>query len=208
MKDADLKRNASGYYDEPCYKAITAPPKAGEIWSSRDGTKYWLILQNHGGVCSILLLGTEQKEGSITVMGRVPMYTTPVMVGYTFSVYVATFVKRVPDEKMTEIRQAVGEALGITGAAAVPHDHSNKLESDMTAMINARDRLAEENEMLKKKLDEVRKEAAVLNCEPERMRKMICEMQIQLERANLYKELYAQLIDKLVSVRGGAIVND
>lgn len=210
MNDKDLKRNASGYKDETCYKGITAPPKAGEIWVSKDGTKHWLILQNHGNVCSTLLLGTEQKEGSIMVMGRVPMYTTPVMVGYTFTVYVATFVKKIPDEKLEEIRQDVGKALGIV---TVTQDilHSNaqvlgrereQLEVKNAELHDTNIQLMKENETLKKRYDDLADQAASdLLCHGN----IIEAQKKEIDRLTVYKEMYMDLIDKLVSVRGGAV---
>lgn len=194
MKDADLKRNASGYYDETAYKAITAPPKAGEIWVNKDGTKCWLILKNNGPACSTLLLGKEEKENSIKVMGRVTMYTNPVMIGYTFTVYITTFVKTIPADKLAEVQKAVGEALGITATAAVPHDHINFLEEKVY-------NLTQENEKLNLEL-----KARNLACDA--LDANCSTMSAELEKALIYKELYMNLIDKLVAVRGGAVAND
>ena len=201
MKDADLKRNASGYYDETCYKAITAPPKAGEIWVSQDGRKTWLILQNHGTVCSTLLMGTEEKENSIKVMARVPMYTEPAMVGYTFTDYVSTFVKTVPAENMAEVRKAVGEALGITAMAAVPDDSVRVLKLKVDALTDRVTRLQEEKSELMQENDDLLKElkyqtsltAGSVNA----------EMSQEITKLNIYKDMYMDLIDKLVAVRGG-----
>lgn len=207
MKDADLKRNASGYYDETAYKAITAPPKAGEIWTSSDGRKCWLILQNRGDVCSTLLLGKEEKENSVKVMGKVPMYTNPVMIGYTFTIYITTFVKSIPAANLAEVQKAVGEALGITAVAAVPHDHINVLEEKVY-------NLTQENEGLRESYKEIFNGNEKLLLEL-KARNMACDaldancstMSAELEKALIYKELYMELIDKLVAVRGGA-VND
>lgn len=194
MKDADLKRNASGYYDETAYKAITAPPKAGEIWSNKDGTKCWLILQNNGIACSTLLLNKEEKENSIKVMGRVPMYTNPVMIGYTFTVYITTFVKTIPAANLAEVQKAVGEALGITATAAVPHDHINALEEKVYNLTQEKEKLN-----LELKARNLACDALDANC---------TTMSAELEKALIYKELYMNLIDKLVAVRGGAVAND
>lgn len=214
MKDADLKRNASGYYDETAYKAITAPPKAGEIWTSSDGRKCWLILQNHGTVCSTLLMGTEEKENSIKVMARVPMYTEPAMVGYTFTDFVSTFVKTVPAENMAEVRKAVGEALGITAAPENPIADVNLLKSDIKALSDIVASLREENDELKHENADLRSDmkifeekASALKVEWERDRKDMVLMNQEYIKLQFYKDMYMDLIDKLVAVRGG-IVND
>ena len=214
MKDAELKRNASGYYDETCYKAITAPPKAGEIWTSQDGRKTWLILQNHGTVCSTLLMGTEERENSIKVMARVPMYTEPMMVGYTFTDYVSTFVETVPTENMAEVRMAVGKALDITATAVVPHDHINKLEDDVKALADrlvglqiVNDDLKHMNADLEKENEALKFDLDAKNMADKMVADSIAEMEQEIWKLKFYKEMYMDLIDKLVSVRGGA-VND
>ena len=49
MMNDDLKRNASGYYDEVPYKALTTSPKAGEIWVHNTSGAYMFVLCNVGG---------------------------------------------------------------------------------------------------------------------------------------------------------------
>lgn len=200
MKDADLKRNASGYYDETDDKAITAPPNAGEIWANKDGTKCWLILKNNGPACSTLLLGKEEKENSIKVMGRVPMYTNPVMIGYTFTVYISTFVKTIPADKLAEVQKAVGEALGITATAAVPHDHINALEAKNAELHDTVVSLQKWNKKLEATIDQATDDVVNFTDTIESLEKEIAKL-------NIYKDMYMDLIDKLVAVRGGA-VND
>lgn len=207
MKDADLKRNASGYYDETAYKAITAPPKAGEIWTNQDGRKTWLILQNHGTVCSTLLMGTEERENSIKVMSRVPMYTEPAMVGYTFTDYVSTFVKTIPAANLAEVRKAVGEALGITATAAVPHDHINALERRNAELLEERDSLLIERDKAQKKADDLSNELYAKTMKDLMADDITENMRHELTCLAVYKDMYMDLIDKLVSVRGGT-VND
>lgn len=201
MKDADLKRNASGYYDETCYKAITAPPRTGEIWTNRDGSKCWLILQGRDTVCSTLLLGKEEKENSIQVMARVPMYTDPVMIGYTFTDYLTTFVKKVKAEEFTNIQREVGKALGIIDinlVAPVPHDHINALEEKVIRLTKERDEAQKLATAMKFDLD-------AKNMADQMVHDSITDMEQEITKLNIYKDMYMDLIDKLVSVRGGAV---
>ena len=116
MKNNDIRRNGSGYYDETAFKAIqaiTKAPKPGEIWTNSTGSKTYLVLQNRKSVCSTLLLGTENKENSIVVMAKVPMYTDPIMIGYTFSSMLTQYVKTVTEDNMETVKKAVARALGI-----------------------------------------------------------------------------------------------
>ena len=168
MKNNDIRRNGSGYYDETAFKAIqaiTKAPKPGEIWTDSTGSKTYLVLQSRKSVCSTLLLGTENKENSIMVMARMPMYTDPIMIGYTFSNLLTQFVKTVPEDNMENVKKAVGRALGI-------RDES-------------------ECEDIQKRFDAV--------C------KLNKELKAHLDNAFYYKELYTNLMDKLVAARGGAM---
>lgn len=167
MKTDDIRRNASGYYDETAFKAIqaiTKAPKAGEIWMDSTGSKTYLVLQSRKSVCSTLLLGTENKENSIVVMARVPMYTDPIMIGYTFSSMLTQYVKTVTEDSMETVKKAVARALGIH---AEPECEDIQKSFDAVCKLNK-------------------------------------ELKAQLDSAMIYKELYTNMVDKLVAARGGA----
>lgn len=208
MKDADLKRNASGYYDETCYKAITAPPRTGEIWTDRSGKKHWLILKSRNAVCSVLLLNTAETENSIRVMGKVPMYTDPLMVGYAFTDYLTTFVKKVKAEEFINVQRKVGEALGVIDinlVAPVPHDHINALERRNAELLEERDRLLIERNEVQKEAASLRFDLDAKNMADKMVSDSIAEMEQEIFKLKFYKDMYMDLIDKLVSVRGGAV---
>lgn len=168
MKSNDIRRNASGYYDETAFKAIqaiTKAPKAGEIWMDSTGSKTYLVLQSRKSVCSTLLLGTENKENSIMVMARVPMYTDPIMIGYTFSSMLTQYVKTVTEDSMENVKKAVARALGIH---AEPECDDIQKRFDAVCKINK-------------------------------------DLKARLDSAFFYKDLYTNLMDKLVAARGGAM---
>lgn len=198
MKDSDLKRNASGYVDEPCYKARTAPPKAGEIWRHDTTGAYMLVVANKNGVCSTLRLIEYEREDSITVNCKTPMYTAPIMLGYCFENLLTQYVKNVSAGEFAEVQREVGKVLGIP--AADTHDLEEQVKS-----------LTDENDGLKKSYTDVFAENGRLRIELE-ARNMACDaldancttMCAELEKANVYKEMYLTLLDKLVSARGAA----
>lgn len=168
MKSNDIRRNASGYYDETAFKAIqaiTKAPKACEIWMDSTGSKTYLVLQSRKSVCSTLLLGTENKENSIMVMARVPMYTDPIMIGYTFSSMLTQYVKTVTEDSMENVKKAVARALGIH---AEPECDDIQKRFDAVCKINK-------------------------------------DLKARLDSAFFYKDLYTNLMDKLVAARGGAM---
>ena len=188
MKDADLKRNASGYYDEPCYKAVTAPPRPGEIWTKAGTDEIFLCLASNEKASSCMKLNEKQMnvECIPVILKNKTMYTDPMMIGYTFNKLLNERMYSLTECQMESIRRSVGKALGI-------HDLSDR----NAELLKERDKLIEE-----------KGEIHLLKIELERERKFRADAAVQLEKANVYKEMYLELIDKLVSVRGGAVVND
>ena len=114
MKDADLKRNASGYYDETPYKAITAPPLPGEIWTHKTHSDYVLILASNEKFSVVLKLDDKPREGKIVVYVRGPMYTDPMKVSYLYHDLLGAYVRTLPDMDFAGVRQTVDRKLGLT----------------------------------------------------------------------------------------------
>lgn len=114
MKDHGVKKNASGYYDEPCYKAVTAGPRPGEIWTNRKGDLPSLILANNGALCICLKLYEERMDGEICVLARVPMYANPLKVTYARTADLTQYVKSIPEAEFKAIHRAAVRALGHT----------------------------------------------------------------------------------------------
>ena len=119
MKDADLKRNASGYYDETPYKAITAPPLPGEIWTHKAHSDYMLILGSNEKFSSVLKLDEKHREGKIPVQIRAKktcmvMYTDPMKVSYLYHDLLESYKWTMADNDLAEVRKRVAKALGLT----------------------------------------------------------------------------------------------
>lgn len=184
MKDKELKLNASGYYDEPCYKAITAAPRPGEIWTHNQSGAYMLVVANVNGVCPTLRLNEQQKDGCIPVTCRALMYTNPAFMGYVFETNLAQYVKTVKEDEFKAVRQGLADMLGITSA----EDYYNGLKIKDAAMLEeyqTREKLiAEYDELLDESFEKVSREA---------------------DKAEIYKEMYMTLLDKVISARGGSV---
>lgn len=198
MKDAELKLNASGYYDETCYKGITAPPQPGEIWSNQDGTRYWLILQTSDKVCSTLQMSHVQNGNTITVLVHEPMYTDPIMVGYTYMDKLGSFVRKLKGNEYAEVQRRVGNALGITSTAAANNDHINMmLEAKNADLQNMVADLQNRNKELQFDLD-------AKNMADKMVSDTIADMELEISCLKIYKEMYLTILDKLISAKGGA----
>ena len=233
MKDKELKYNASGDYDEPCYKTMTAPPKPGEIWTHSVAGYSMLVIANQGNVYSILRLKEKEKEGMIPVMGRAQMYTSPIMLGYCFRTGLGDFVKSVKQEEFTDVRLAVVDALGLKDAstlsivAAVPHDHINALEGEVRRLEkkcqdlhNDRCAFEEKANTLKEQRDKlmeeiggygetIKRQADELQANSKQLVMMGNELKaatLGAEKTKVYKELYESMMDRMMklAMRGGA----
>lgn len=211
MKDAELKLNASGYYDETCYKGITAPPQPGEIWSNQDGTRYWLILQTSDKVCSTLQMSHVQNGNTITVLVHEPMYTDPIMVGYTYMDKLGSFVRKLKGNEYAEVQRRVGNALGITAAIENPLEDKNQLIADVKALSEKLVSLQFENNELKHENADLRKENEKLLMDHNMAADIAndlhaesIELSREIDCLKIYKEMYLTILDKLISVKGGA----
>lgn len=113
MRKFGVNKNASGYYDDTAYKAMTAGPQPGEIWTHGKGNLPSLVLANNGSLCLCLKLYEDYKEGEIRVTGRVPMYVNPLKVTYARTPDLITFMKSIPGAEFKVIHRACVRALGI-----------------------------------------------------------------------------------------------
>lgn len=207
MKENDLKRNGSGYVDEPCYKAVTAPPRPGEIWIHAKSGWQMLVLANVDGVCSVLRLTDKADEDTIPVMCKVQMHTRPIMISYCFADLLTAFVKSVKDEEMKAVRKGVVVALGL--GKVVQEDNSltdeykalqgeiDALREEAKKLTVERDELQHVNDGLYKELNHLQQQASMMpNDTMEHMRQKIVSLTV-------YKDMYMDIIGKLVSMRGG-----
>lgn len=217
-KDNDLRHNASGYVDEPCYKAVTAPPRPGEIWVHAKSGAYMLVLANVNGVCPTLRLSDKADEGTVPVMCRTQMYVKPVMIGYCFENLLTAFVKIVKGNEMEAVRKGVVQAL-LLGKAAQEDEplatEKEALEGAVEALKEENMRMNAENESLKKQLVEAAKEAELIRNDlkakgmaGKMVEDAIAGMQEEITRLTIYKDMYMDIIGKLVAMRGGAAVNE
>ncbi len=113
MRDRGMRKNASGYIDDPCYKAVISGPQPGEIWTNRKGDLPSLILANNGPICLCLKMYEDYMDGEIRVMARVPMYVNPLKVTYARTADLNTYVKSIPAPEFKVIHRACVRALGI-----------------------------------------------------------------------------------------------
>ena len=213
MKDKELKLNASGYYDEPCYKAITAPPKPGEIWLHGTSGHFLLVIANQNGVCSTIRLVDQEKEGSNMVTGTVPMYAKPIMLGYCFEHMLQSYVKTVKDEEFEKMKRGSAFALGLQNVKAtdMPKEDNERDAQQHTIndLVKANAELLEERDKLLEEIagygETIKRQSGDLHAkdiENTNLRTHLAQQSIEAASATIYKEMYMTLLDKVIAARG------
>lgn len=114
MKDYGIRKNASNYYDETAYKALSSVPRPGEIWTHNSHSDYVLILASNEKVSTCLKLDDKPREGKIMVMARVPMYTDPYKLCYYYHDLLGSYVRTMRDGDLYQVRKTVAKVLGLT----------------------------------------------------------------------------------------------
>ena len=210
MKDKELKLNASGYYDEPCYKAMTASPKPGEIWTHAATGYHMLIVATLNGVCSTLRLTDVERKGCIPVTGRTLMFATPIMLGYSFESTLGQYVKTIKGDEFEKVKRGIVKVLGIqdfkadvkeleVAAADMLEEHTtrDKLQAEYDELLDENKALRKDNERMNKNIEQATDDLENLTDTIERQKR-------EIDKLNTYKEMYMTLLDKVISARGEA----
>lgn len=204
MVDKELALNGSGYYDETAYKGMTAGPKPGEIWK-RDDDRLFIIIARRDSVCSTLSLIDKKGDNSITVMAMVPMYTSPIMVGYAFASRMIQYIKKVPDDEMLSIRRSVGAALGLTVPTILPEaakcqdDERKRLEEKCACLAADNEDLKQGYIDLNRKNNELRSIIAEKDKKCQAIEGQLPELKERLSKAEIYREMYRELLDRIIA---------
>lgn len=109
----NMKRNASGYYDETAYKGMMGIAKPGEVWECVGNSGYasdYLIVKNHEKVCTALKLTNNDNEHSIEMFG---MYADPRMVQYIFNDTLSQRKGELADTEFQDVLYSIAFAVGV-----------------------------------------------------------------------------------------------
>ena len=175
----DMRKNASGYYDETAYKAMTTGPKPGEIWTHNTSGAYILVVANVGGVCVTLRLNDNARDAnSLPVTARTQMWVNPQFLGYCFSTMLGQFVKMANKDEFEAVKSGIAEVLDLVEEEAAEEEEEEEEEEvgfDGTEDIRA-------------ELEDAKKE-----CEAVKKKLLISQ-----ENAKLYRKMYDELLDKVI----------
>lgn len=178
----EMKRNASGYYDETPYKAVLGNCEAGDVLES-GMNKVYLILKNHGKFSTALALFSTINPATNTTYEVVVdesgnsrrYYTNPAMIQYVFNDIFMNRAGTLEQDDFLGLMETVGENLGVTIKVS-------KAETDEQAKLI--DELIQDNERLRKVAASIR------------------DTEHTSQEAAFYKRMYHEIIDRLIA-KGG-----
>lgn len=187
MDNRELKRNASGYYDETPYKAMTTGPKPGDVWVRQDGANMLVVAVN-GYICNTLRMNDTPKDAASFEIkhGSKSWWINIPYIGFIRAGDLLSYAFNVGDELLTNIKTEVGEMLGLY-AEEEPEEEASEAVSNSELTDN----------LVKLKIEygELEDKCAVLEL----------ELQQTLERAaklEAYREMYENLLDKVIGRAG------
>lgn len=189
-ENRELRVNASGYYDEPCYKAVTGAPKPGEIWQHATSGSYMLVLARKNGVNTcVRLIDAARDENCLPVMCRAQMYVNPSFLGYCFDGVLGAFVKVAAKSDVDAVREAVVTLMGYeTGS-----------EGDDAAVEGAIE-LEERLQELETELAKAKHELSCARSCNDMLQSELDKSGAQAEKVAFYKEMYMTMLDKVMAM--------
>lgn len=174
--DMEMRKNASGYYDETAYKAMTTSPKPGEIWTHNVSGAYMLVLANIEGVCIALRINENPRdEHSLPVTVRTKMWTNPQFLGNCRCTALSNYAKIADKEEFEAIKNRIAEFLYLAVEETAEEEEEEEVGFDGTEDIQA-------------ELEDAKKE-----CEAVKKKLLISQ-----ENAKLYRKMYDELLDKVI----------
>lgn len=187
MDNRDLKRNASGYYDETPYKAMTTGPKPGDVWVRQDGANMLVVAVN-GYICNTLRMNDTPKDATSFEIkhGSRSWYVNIPYIGFIRAGDLVSYEFNVGDEQLMNIKGKVGEALDL-------YDEEEVEEEDDDAVSNSE--LTDDLVKLKTEYGELEGKCEELEI----------ALQQAIERAaklEAYREMYENLLDKVIGRAG------
>lgn len=187
MDNRDLKRNASGYYDETPYKAMTTGPKPGDVWVRQDGANMLVIAVN-GSICNTLRMNVTPKDAnSIEVKhGGVSEWINAPYVGFIRSGELLNYEFHINDDLFLTIKGKVGEALDL-------YDEEEDEEEDDEAVSNSE---------LMDDLVKLKIEYGELEGKCEELEVVLQQAIERAAKLETYREMYENLLDKVIGRAG------
>lgn len=196
-KKNDIRYNGSGYYDETAYKAIKNTDRGGitsmeynkgEIWeieTANGSTREVLLVQCFDDYAAALTLTDYQPNHTyMQIKSQDLKYMDCGRLGYVFYDKFVKFIRMVSDEELKEIQYRIASALDLPAleAAEAAESAPAPVTAETDTATQPQDDDAPES---KCELQQLLMDSAL-------------ELQGMTRERDVYKELYNQLLGKLL----------
>ncbi|MDD3337861.1 MAG: hypothetical protein PHS82_03295 [Lachnospiraceae bacterium] len=194
-KENYIRYNGAGYYDETAYKAMQTMDRGGtskmenvnrgEIWEmeTNNGAREVLVVQTYERYATILMLfDTEQNENDVAIKSRGLMHTDCGRISYCFYDRMNEFVRALSSEEMDSVLYQISLTLDLP--ADVGAEPGEAYTATPPMQENNSEFVAEASD------------------DEQEVRQMLMDSALELEgvtrERNVYKDLYEQLLNRIV----------
>lgn len=196
-KKNDIRYNGSGYYDETAYKAIRNTDRGGtasmeynkgEIWeieTTNGTTREVFLVQCFDDYAAVLtLIDSQPNHTYMQIKSQDLRYMDCGRLGYVFYDKFVKFIRMVSDEELKEVQYRIASALDLPA-------------SEMSD--TAKEQVAAVPMMEVDTATQQQDDAPESKCE---LQQLLMDSALELEgmtrERDVYKELYGQLLGKLL----------
>lgn len=195
-KKNDIRYNGSGYYDETAYKAIRNTDRGGtasmeynkgEIWeieTANGTTREVFLVQCFDDYAAVLtLIDSQPNHTYMQIKSQDLRYIDCGRLGYVFYDKFVKFIRMVSDEELKEVQYRIASALDLP--ALEMSDTAEPAPAPVAAEMATATQPQDDDPESKFELQQLLMDSAL-------------ELQGMTRERDVYKELYNQLLGKLL----------
>lgn len=197
-KKNDIRYNGSGYYDETAYKAIRNIDRGGtasmeynkgEIWeieTANGTTREVFLVQCFDDYAAVLtLIDSQPNHTYMQIKSQDLRYIDCGRLGYVFYDKFVKFIRMVSDEELKEVQYHIASALDLPAPEATETAESAPAPVVAEGEADTATQLEDDAPKSKCELQQLLMDSAL-------------ELQGMTRERDVYKELYNQLLGKLL----------
>lgn len=195
-KKNDIRYNGSGYYDETAYKAIKNTDRGGTTSMEYNKGEIWEIETTNGSTREVLLVQCfDDYAAALTLTDYQPNHTYMQIksqdlrymdcgrLGYVFYDKFVKFIRMVSDEELREIQYRIASALDLPALETT--ETAEPAPAPVAAEVNTATQQQDDVPESKCELQQLLMDSAL-------------ELEGMTRERDVYKELYGQLLGKLL----------
>ena len=195
-KKNDIRYNGFGYYDETAYKAIRNTDRGGAASIEYNKGEIWEIETTNGTTREVFLVQCfDDYAAVLTLIDSLPNHTYMQIksqdlrymdcgrLGYVFYDKFVKFIRMVSDEELKEIQYRIASALDLPALEAT--ETAESTPAPVVAEVDTATQPQDDDPESKCELQQILMDSAL-------------ELEGMTRERDVYKELYGQLLGKLL----------